>query len=144
MTQAATKRTVITLVSHNIPGLFRAFPISIRAMVNPTFGKTKLHHERWKRMSLMPQRTETREILKNQSARVQSKIAELSAPTRRMSGIIDGFCTRDMLEYEGKTRYASEEIPRSARPVNEGGPTAMNIPGLVFDDGKPAVMSLPM
>lgn len=37
-------------------------------------------------------------------------------------------------------RCRSEEMPRRARLVKDGGPTAMNMPGLVLGLGRPSVM----
>ncbi len=38
-------------------------------------------------------------------------------------------------------RIRSWEMPSNARAVKDGGPTAMNIPGLVLGDGRPDVIS---
>ncbi len=38
----------------------------------------------------------------------------------------------------------SWEMCSNARPVNDGGPTAMNIPGRVLGDGRPFVKSRAM
>ena len=44
----------------------------------------------------------------------------------------------------GNTKMAASAMPMKARPVNDGGPTEMNIPGLVSGSGNPFDINLPM
>ena len=79
---------------------------------------------------------------KKKSERDQRKMAKKTATIFSTCAV--GTAAVPRTKVCGNTSTAAFAMPMKARPVNDGGPTEMNMPGRVSGRGRPFDMSRPM
>ena len=130
-----TCNAVAPLIVHKIASLPIAVPISMAAMISPVLGNTKLHQLRWKFIWRKEHKVATSDIQKKKRESDQRKMATKTARSLRTWAV--GRPDVPRMKVWGKMIRASFAISINASAVNDGGPTAMNIPGRVSGEGRP-------